>query len=332
MENVAKSRGFSGADDLLGNLAPGAVKMGPLPQGATHILPEVQRGTLRMGAGSVLENIPGFKNIGNKLQNWGENAARNQAQRLNADDLVRDLNNTSNIMKQEARSAGGVSGATMRKMEGFKNMAPGPMNDVAGAVPAGTVSKVQSIAERNLANPGVGAKMMGSPNPGHFRFTPGKGLGRGLMGAGLGGMALGPAGAALGGLGGLATGTFGTGGAALGAGALGLYGANKMLGGGGAGTTDETGLPRDRNRMLPFMGNNWTGALGGALLASIIARQMGISGPMGWLLPLLGGVAGYKFLPGMVNSWSDRPGTGVNAVPQIQRQGNAETFGYKPVD
>ena len=78
------------------------------------------------------------------------------------------------------------------------------------------------------------------------------------------------------------------------------------------------------------MKNNWTGALGGALLASIIGRQMGLEGPMSWLLPLLGGAAGYKFLPNMMNSWSDRPGTGVNAVPEIQRRENAATFGYRP--
>jgi hypothetical protein len=99
---------------------------------------------------------------------------------------------------------------------------------------------------------------------------------------------------------------------------------------GGGNKPDETGLPTDRNRIIPGMKNNWTGALGGALLASIIGRQMGLEGPMSWLLPLLGGAAGYKFLPNMMNSWSDRPGTGVNAVPEIQRRENAETFGYRP--
>lgn len=336
LEAVAKQRGFSAGSHLLENLAPGAVKMGPLQAGQQLVLPEVQRGTLRMGVGQMMENIPGLKNLGTKMQNWGERAARNQATRLNSDELVRNLNNSTKSMVQEARNVGGVSGKTMKQMEELKNMTPGPANDVPGAVPASVVNKVQSTAERNLANPGVGAKMMSAPNTSHFmpRFTPGKGLGRGLWGAGLGTMAAGPVGGLLGGVGGMATGTFGTVPTALATGAAGLYGAKKLLGSGGDGSSggklDETGLPSDRHRMLPFMGNNWTGAMGGALLAAIIARQMGISGPLGWLLPLLGGVAGYKMLPGMINSWSDRPGTGVNAVPEIQRQGNAETFGYQP--
>jgi hypothetical protein len=51
---------------------------------------------------------------------------------------------------------------------------------------------------------------------------------------------------------------------------------------------------------------------------------------MAALLPLLGGVAGYRGLPGMMNSWQDPKGMGVNAVPQIQRLGNQDRFGYNP--
>ena len=141
----------------------------------------------------------------------------------------------------------------------------------------------------------------------------------------------GPVGGALGGLGGLATGTLGLGGAALGAGALGaggLYAGARALGGDGG--RDETGLPKNRNQLIPGMGNNWTGAMGGALLASVIGREMGLEGPMAALLPLLGGVAGYQGLPGLMNTWRDPKGVGANAIPQIQRSGNLDRFGYTP--
>jgi hypothetical protein len=105
--------------------------------------------------------------------------------------------------------------------------------------------------------------------------------------------------------------------------------ATKMLGGGSKPAVDGTGAPQDRNRVLPFMNNNWAGGLGGALLASIIGREMGLQGPLSWLLPILGGVAGYKMFPGLMNSWSDPKGVGANSVPQIQRAGNAENFGYR---
>ena len=128
------------------------------------------------------------------------------------------------------------------------------------------------------------------------------------------------------------------GGSALGAGA-GALGGRGLLGA-GAGVMgynalkpqarDAQGLPVDRNRVIPGMQNKWTGAIGGALLASILANQMHIGGPMGWLLPLLGGYAGYKGLPGMMNSYKDPLGYGANQVPQNLQVQNAQTFGYQP--
>ena len=78
------------------------------------------------------------------------------------------------------------------------------------------------------------------------------------------------------------------------------------------------------------MGNNWTGAAGGALLGSVIGNELGLDGPASWLLPLLGGAAGYNYLPQMMNSYKDPAGYGANSVPEIQRAGNASSFGYQP--
>jgi hypothetical protein len=160
----------------------------------------------------------------------------------------------------------------------------------------------------------------------HFRFTPGKGLSRGLGGAMLGSVA-GPVGAALGGGIGLATGTLGSGGAALAGGAglagLGYLGA-KGVGMLGSNHPDSTGLPSDRNRAVPFMSNRASGSIGGALLGMLIANEMGLHGPMSWLAPVLGGIAGHKYLPQMMNRWQDPYGTGVNRIPEHVIQNNQQ--------
>jgi hypothetical protein len=107
----------------------------------------------------------------------------------------------------------------------------------------------------------------------------------------------------------------------MGAGAL--YGANKFLGSKPAPTAD-------RNRVLPFMGNQWTGGAGGALLGAVIANELGLEGAGSWLLPLLGGVAGYNYLPDLVNNYKDPLGYGNNAIPTSHQAGNLRTFGYTP--
>jgi hypothetical protein len=136
---------------------------------------------------------------------------------------------------------------------------------------------------------------------------------RGRMGAGVlggigGGLALGPVGAGLGALFGAAPGV------ATGAGLYGAYKGGKGLGlwGEQDKTRDMSGMLEDRNRVLPFMKNKWMGAAGGALLANMLARENQIEGPMGWLLPILGGMAGHHFLPKLMNKWKDPTGYGEN--------------------
>lgn len=155
------------------------------------------------------------------------------------------------------------------------------------------------------------AKRVGSS----FRFSPSQAVSGGLTGA-LGGTFLGgPIGTVVGGLGGAAIGGLGTGGAAtLGIGG-GLY-AGKELGllGSKKQKLDEFGAPRDRHRVVPFMKNKYTGAAGGAMLAHLLANESGLTGPMAWLLPIIGGIAGHRFFPQMMNKWKDPMGFGVNSV------------------
>jgi len=117
----------------------------------------------------------------------------------------------------------------------------------------------------------------------------------------------------------LAAGALGTAGLTGTAGYLGYKGvkgvANNLgLGGQDTQTKDQSGELQDRHRVVPFMNNRATGAIGGALLAALIANHSGMNGPMSWLLPILGGVAGYHYLPQMMNKWKDPYGVGENAI------------------
>lgn len=197
-----------------------------------------------------------------------------------------------------------------------KEMTPDVLRDATTHATDLTTNGASAAQYNTYMNPAAASG--GTAAPGHFRFTPGKGLSRGFGGAMLGSM-FGPMGTALGGGIGLATGTLGTGGAALAGGAglagLGYLGA-KGLGalGGSSPTTDTSGLPADRNRAVPFMSNSASGGIGGALLGSLIANEMGLQGPASWILPLIGGVAGHRFLPQMMNRQRDPYGTGVNQI------------------
>lgn len=70
----------------------------------------------------------------------------------------------------------------------------------------------------------------------------------------------------------------------------------------------------DRHQIIPGVGNHYLGAAGGALLSALMGGQMGLTGPASWLVPLLGGAAGYHYLPKLMNMWKDQPGTGTKAI------------------
>lgn len=70
----------------------------------------------------------------------------------------------------------------------------------------------------------------------------------------------------------------------------------------------------DRHQIIPGMGNQYLGAAGGALLSALMGGQMGLTGPASWLVPLLGGAAGYHYLPKLMNMWKDQPGTGTKSI------------------
>jgi hypothetical protein len=97
-----------------------------------------------------------------------------------------------------------------------------------------------------------------------------------------------------------------------------MYGGQKMLNSLGLGDAspsgDSSGLRGDRHRVVPFMSNKATGAIGGALLAMLIAREMGLEGGAGLIAPILGGIAGYNYLPEMMNKWKDPYGSGANRM------------------
>ena len=144
----------------------------------------------------------------------------------------------------------------------------------------------------------------------------GRGLEHGMWGSMLG-SAFGPAGTAVGGLGGLAGGTLGYGKAGLlAAGGLGVGGylGAKTLGGFSDSGNDITGNPASRNRALPFAPNKVTGGIGGALLGGLMANEMGMSGAGAFMMPILGGLAGYHHLPNLLDKWKDPYGYGANAI------------------
>jgi len=85
--------------------------------------------------------------------------------------------------------------------------------------------------------------------------------------------------------------------------------------------------PESRHEIIPGFNNKWTGGLGGMLLGHYIGNEMGLDGPMGMLLPLLGAGAGYHYLPKLMNKWKDRAGTGANAIhPAVQNMN--QNMGY----
>lgn len=249
------------------------------------------------------------------------------------------------LLNQKIEAIKNKDFSMMEKDLGMKNptnMSTTNAPQAMGGNSMGAREAYTSAAEEALVNPTAKAPNFsghvpnassGKPGGGAFRFQPSRFLPGAAKGAGWGtaigglfgglpGMAVGGAlGAGLGGT----VGTLGVGGTTLagtGLGAYGTYRVGKAMFGKDD-STDVYGNPNDRNRAVPFMKNNWSGGIGGALLGMLIANEMGMSGPMSWLLPVLGGVAGYNYFPQMMNKWKDPYGYGVNAIPYGAAQVNA---------
>jgi hypothetical protein len=92
-----------------------------------------------------------------------------------------------------------------------------------------------------------------------------------------------------------------------------------------------TDLPEDRHRILPFMNNQMTGAIGGAMLGNLVGNELDLDGVPGMLLPIMGAYAGYSHLPSLMNKFKDPAGQGANAIhPAVSNFVNARNFGPEP--
>jgi len=331
LEANALRRGFTSTDDYLKSLAPG-ISQADTGLEALGKLPDLNAGATRIYLGDKLTDI-GMPGFGRWMGDKGKNALRTQATDLADKAYATQANDLIRKVQTEAESASGVAAATRQALGKMKTRQI-PNTQAVGAAKQDTIQQGIDAAEQAIKDP-LGVKSIKSQSAsrnwvgggnGHVRFNPAKGGKRALIGAGLGTLIGGPVGGIIGGVGGGLTGTLGTGGTLL-AGAT-AYGANKYLNPGPKPGSYEAGA--DRNRVLPFMSNQWTGGLGGALLGSILANELGLEGVPAWLLPLLGGVAGYNYLPDMVNNFKDPLGYGNNAVPMSHQAGNLRTFGYTP--
>lgn len=187
----------------------------------------------------------------------------------------------------------------------------------------GSGGKAPAAAAASQAAPAAqAAQAAASPSSGGFekiRFSPSKGMaglgGGALTGAMLGGVPGALIGGGIGGTVGL-LGPVGGGAALLGGLGYGGYRGLKATGLLGQGDTlDMSGELEDRNRVVPMLSNQFLGGAGGAILGKLIASEAGLQGgPMGLLAPVLGGIAGYNYLPQMMNKWKDPVGVGSNKI------------------
>lgn len=200
------------------------------------------------------------------------------------------------------------------------------MKGSRGKAPAAAASQAAQAA----APAAQAAQAAASPSSGGFekiRFSPTKGmagLGTGaLTGAMLGGVPGALIGGGIGGTVGL-LGPVGGGAAILGGLGYGGYRGLKATGLLGQGDDrDMTGELEDRNRLVPMLSNQFLGGAGGAILGKLIASEAGLQGgPMGLLAPVLGGIAGYNYLPQMMNKWKDPVGVGANRISPWAAENN----------
>lgn len=328
--NLSGARTLNMAESLRNQIGPGASRE------VKDMLDQISAGA-KGRAGQQLNRV-GTNAIQSHIAKLEEQSRLGGAQGAKAHSKLRDIskNNWSAIGKDLNLDPNVVQGMKSPGWAAGKGV---------HAPDAGRLTKTRDWAKDYVNNPGsavpfsnimTGEGAAGSPiDTGAFRWTPGKGLsaaGTGAMIGGTAGMLGGPlgslAGAGVGaGIGGLA-GTLGPGGALVAGGvplALGGMWAGKKILGGGAGEQDKYGLPVDRHRALPIMSNQATGGIGGAILASLIAREMGMdSGLMGIAAPVLGGIAGHKYLPEMMNKWKDPYGVGENQIHPIQAYYNRQ--------
>ena len=205
-------------------------------------------------------------------------------------DVTYDMDWTT-AKQHDVKYSNPVSGAN----PGEAGSTPGGVNPPSGGVAGATgAAEAATRAKPGFMGPGLVNRRLARAGQGA------------MWGAGLG---------AIGGIPGMiAGGALGAGAGALGRVGVGALGAGALLGGGsllGAGGRDRYGLPNDRNRLLPFMNNNLTGALGGGI-AGLVAENAGVPG--GALLPLIGAAGGYHFLPQIMNNTGDPLGSGANSV------------------
>ena len=165
----------------------------------------------------------------------------------------------------------------------------------------GYVPSMSPMAKGESPGMGVGQRMAWGAGAGFLSPIPGGTL----LGAGAG--LLGPWGT---------TAAVGYGGYRL---AKGMFGKDNS-------TRDVSGELDDRNRAVPFMKNRWAGGVGGALLGVLIANEMQRNGMgnYGMMLPILGGVLGYNYLPGMMNRWKDPYGVGANRIQPGAAEANKQ--------
>ena len=324
-EFAAKGSRSIGLADYVQQAVPDVLKKN---RNAQTALEDLRRGGLeQFGKELATENRGLLENAYlNKLDDakYGVGAAKGDA--LNAIGRI-ERGDLSPLTKN-------LSAGSVKEVASVLGKKPGDVAPGHAELPS-VISKLQSHAEEVRKTPGGAANASplgdvashiasGKRNAGGaWRLSPWEGV-KGAFGGGMLGTMVAPVfgplapavpfiGAGIGGM----YKTFGPAGALAATGA-GLYGGKKLLGGlgiGGAGQqTDSTGLQQDRHRIVPFMSNRATGAIGGALLSMLIAREMGLTGAAGMVAPILGGIAGYNYLPEMMNKWKDPYGTGANQM------------------
>jgi hypothetical protein len=285
------------------------------PEAADAIKKLRQGATEQFGKGLGLENKgvldKSYLNILNEAEH-GAGAAKTKAEGAISKIHSGDYSPLGEKGNFDASGLGKLQGKSVSDIPLAQQNLPGALNTMKGhaeeVIGSGGAANAPSYVPHAAPHVATGSR---SPQGGSIW----KGV-KGAVGGGLTGSLLGPVGA----IGGAALGgAYGLGPmrSAL-VGGAGYFGGKKLLNmagiGGADNTPDASGMQTDRHRILPGVSNQTTGAIGGALLSMMMAREMGLSGPAAFLAPVLGGLAGYHFLPQMMNKWKDPYGSGANQM------------------